>query len=78
MDAPSTKNFSAILDNLKCNDKKTLLVVSELNKNVYLSSRNLRGAKVVIASDINTYDLVNAKKVVLAEGALEKIESILS
>lgn len=78
MDSPNTKVFSQILSNLKCNDKKTLLVVSELNNNVYLSSRNLRGAKVVTASDVNTYDLVNAKKVLLSEGALEKIESILS
>ena len=78
LDNPSTKDFTQILSNLKCNDKKTLLVVSELNKNVYLSSRNLKGAKVVTASDVNTYDLVNAKKVLLSESALETIESILS
>lgn len=78
MDAPKTSEFSKILSNLKCNDKKTLMVVSESNKNIYLSSRNLQGAKVVTASDVNTYDLVNANKVVVSEGALEKIESILS
>jgi large subunit ribosomal protein L4 len=54
------------------------MVVTESNKNIYLSSRNLQGAKVVNASDVNTYDLVNASKVVLSEGALEIIESILS
>lgn len=78
MDTPKTSDFSKILSNLKCNDKKTLMVVSESNKNIYLSSRNLQGAKVVNASDINTYDLVNANVVVVSEGALGKIESILS
>lgn len=78
MDAPKTSEFSQILSNLKCNNKKTLLVVSESNKNIYLSSRNLQGAKVVSPSDVNTYDLVNASKVVVAQGALEVIQSILS
>ena len=78
MDAPKTGEFSQILSNLKCNDKKTLMVVSESNKNIYLSSRNLQGAKVVSPSDVNTYDLVNANKVIVSQGALEIIESILS
>lgn len=78
MDAPKTGEFSQILSNLKCNNKKTLMVVSESNKNIYLSSRNLQGAKVVSPSDVNTYDLVNANKVVVSQGALEVIESILS
>jgi len=78
MDAPKTKDFTQILSNLKSNDKKTLLVVSESNKNVYLSSRNLRGAKVVTATDISTYDLMNSKSVLVSEGALAKIETVLS
>tara|TARA_B110000503_G_scaffold111071_1_gene166211 strand:- start:2459 stop:3082 length:624 start_codon:yes stop_codon:yes gene_type:complete len=78
MDSPKTGEFSQILSNLKCNNKKTLMVVSESNKNIYLSSRNLQGAKVVSPSDVNTYDLVNANKVVVSQGALEVIESILS
>ena len=78
MDAPKTGEFSQILSNLKCNDKKTLMVVSESNKDIYLSSRNLQGAKVVSPSDVNTYDLVNANKVIVSKGALEIIESILS
>jgi len=78
MDAPKTGEFSQILSNLKCNDKKTLMVVSESNKNIYLSSRNLQVAKVVSPSDVNTYDLVNANKVIVSQGALEIIESILS
>lgn len=78
METPKTSEFSQIMSNLKCNNKKTLLVVSESNKNIYLSSRNLQGTKVVIASDVNTYDLVNASKVVVSAGALGKIEDILS
>lgn len=77
-DAPKTKDFAQVLSNLKCNDKKTLLVVSESNKNIYLSSRNLQGTKVVTVSDVNTYDLVNANKVLLSVDTLEKIETILS
>lgn len=78
LDAPKTKDFVQILSNLKSNDKKTLMVVSESNKNIYLSSRNLKGAKVVVASDISTYDLMNSNSVLVSEGALEKIETILS
>lgn len=77
-EAPKTKEFIGILSNLKSSDKKTLMIVSDLNKNLYLSSRNLQGAKVVTASDVNTYDLMNAKSVLISEGALEKIETILS
>lgn len=78
MEAPKTGDFSQILSNLKCDNKKTLMVVSESNKNIYLSSRNLQGAKVVSPSDVNTYDLVNANKVIVSQGALEIIETILS
>jgi len=78
MDAPKTKDFASLLGKLDSNDKKTLMVVSEVNNNLYLSSRNFQGAKVVTASSLNTYDLVNAKSVIVSEGAIEKIESILS
>lgn len=78
LDQPKTKDFSAILSGLDSSNKKTLFVVSESNNNIYLSSRNLKGAKVVTASDINTYDLMNANSVIVSEGALEKIEKILS
>ena len=78
MDAPKTKDFASLLGKLNSSDKKTLMVVPELNKNLYLASRNFEGAKVITASSINTYDVVNAKSVLVAEGALEKIESILS
>lgn len=78
MESPKTKEFNALLKNLNSNDKKTLMVVSDLNNTLYLSSRNLKGAKVVTASDINTYDLMNSTSILLTEGALQKIEAILS
>ncbi len=77
-DQPKTKEFSSILNGLDSSNKKTLFVVTESNNNIYLSSRNLKGAKVVTASDISTYDLMNAKSVIVSEGALETIEKILS
>jgi len=76
-EAPQTKKYSELLSNLGALDKKSLLVLSDSNKNVYLSSRNLEKAKVVTASQINTYDLMNASNVILAEGSIEVIENIL-
>jgi|SRR5690606_16934775 large subunit ribosomal protein L4 len=76
-DAPKTKEFAAILANLNILDKKSLVVVPESNKNVYLSSRNLKGSKVVTASEVNTYDILNANMVVISEGSISKIEGIL-
>ncbi|MDQ3191239.1 MAG: 50S ribosomal protein L4 [Bacteroidota bacterium] len=77
-DSPKTKSFIEILNNLKLSDKKTLLVLSESNKSIYLSSRNLQRAKVVTASDLNTYDILNANILILTEGSIEKIDNILS
>ena len=77
-EAPKTKNYSDLLTNLNLTGKKTLLVLPEHNKNVYLSARNLQGAKVVNATDINTYDILNAGNVIIAEGSLKVIENILS
>jgi len=77
-DAPQTKKYTELLNNLGALNKKSLLVLSESNKNVYLSSRNLKGTKVVTASQINTYDLMNAGSVILAESSIETIENILS
>src|ERR1700752_3253534 len=64
-EAPKTKNYVDLMKNLNLSDKKTLLVLGDLNKNVYLSSRNLEGAKVVTASELNTYDIVNAQSLIL-------------
>jgi large subunit ribosomal protein L4 len=72
--APKTQEFVTIQNNLKINDKKSLFVLPELNKNIYLSSRNLQGVKVVVASELTTYDILNASSVVILEGSLEQIE----
>jgi len=77
-ETPKTKEFLAIQNNLKISDKKSLFVLSEVNKNIYLSSRNLQGVKVVSASDLTTYDILNASSVVILEGSLEKIEGVFN
>ena len=69
-EAPKTKNYVAMLKNLKCDDKKSLLVLSEANKNVYLSARNLAKANVMISADVNTYSILDAKYMVLTEQAV--------
>lgn len=74
-DQPKTKNYSDFLSNFDLVDKKTLLIVSESNKNVYLSSRNLKGSNVVSVTDINTYDIMNASKLIFFESSLEKLQN---
>ena len=76
-DAPKTKQMTELMGNLKFADKKTLIVLPESNKNIYLSSRNLEGKKVVTASDLNTYDILNAQNLLIAEGSLEVMQNIL-
>ncbi len=77
-DAPKTKSFVDMLNKLSLSDKKVLIVMAETNKNIFLSSRNLQRSKVVNASEINTYDILNAQTLVLTEGALPVIENILN
>ena len=77
MDKPNTKSYVQILSALGLQDKKSLLVLGESNKAVYLSSRNFKGSDVVIASELNTYELMNAQSVVLTEDSLEKLETLL-
>lgn len=77
-DAPKTSKYADLISNLKLADKKTLLVLGESNKNVYLSSRNLTNAKVVTASDLNTYDILNATSLLLVESSVKEIENLLS
>jgi large subunit ribosomal protein L4 len=77
-EAPKTKNYIDLIKNLNLSDKKTLLVLGDTNKNVYLSSRNLQGAKVVSASDLNTYDILNAENLILAESSIKVLETILN
>jgi large subunit ribosomal protein L4 len=73
-----TKDFKALLVNLKLENEKVLLIVGENSDNVYLSSRNLGKVKVVSADSVNTYDVLNARKVVLATSSIEVIEKILN
>ena len=77
-DTPKTKNFIDVLKALELDTKKALFVLSNENANVYLSSRNLKKAKVVKASEINTYGVLNANKVVITESSLEGINTNLS
>ena len=77
MEAPKTKEYVNVLNNLSLGDKKTLVVVAENDKNITLSSRNIQNSKVVTADSLNTYDLLNAESVVLSESSVEKIENLL-
>ena len=77
-DAAKTKDFKSLLSALKLENEKVLLILGEQNDNVYLSSRNLGRVKVVTADSVNTYDVLNARKVVLAVSSIEVIEKILN
>jgi len=76
MASPKTKEFITIANNLKITDKKSVFVLPEENKNLYLSSRNLPGVLVVTASELTTYQILNAKSLVIFEGSIEKIEEV--
>ncbi|EGK00941.1 MULTISPECIES: 50S ribosomal protein L4 [Dysgonomonas] len=76
-DAPKTKDFVALTKNLQVADKKILLVLPDQNKNVYLSARNLERVKVVKASDLNTYSILNCSSLVLAESSVAVIDNLL-
>ena len=78
MDAPKTKDFVNIAKNLKVDGKKTLLVLPEVNKNVYLSARNLQRSEVMTASSLNTYKVLNADVLVMTENSLKTIDEILA
>jgi large subunit ribosomal protein L4 len=78
MASVKTQDYLKVLTGLELNKKKTLVVLADSNKNVYLSSRNLAGSKVVTASDLNTYDILNAQSLILIEGALPVIEKTLA
>jgi len=77
LDTPKTKVYSTMLQNLKISDKKSLLVVAEQDKNIYLSSRNLKGAEVVTADMLNTYQIMKASSLVFTEKSVGLIETIL-
>ena len=77
-EAPKTKNFIALLNDLKLAGKKVLVVAAGSDKNLYLSARNLPKAKVAVASDINTYGVLDASVLVLTESAVAKVEEVLA
>ena len=77
MDAPRTKDFITILDALALNGKKSLFILPEANKNLYLSSRNLAKTKVANYNEISSYDLINAGEIIFFEGAVEKFQENL-
>lgn len=77
-ETPNTKNFINVLKALGLENKKSLFVLGDTNKNVYLSSRNLKASSVVTTSELSTYVILNAKSLVLLEGAVDGIEANLS
>lgn len=77
-ETPNTKNFINVLKALGLENKKSLFVLGESNKNVYLSSRNLKASNVVTSSELSTYAILNTNNLVLLEGSLELIEENLS
>jgi large subunit ribosomal protein L4 len=77
-DSPKTKSFIGLLESLGIQDKKSLFVLADANKNVYLSSRNLEQSKVVTTSDLNTYNIMNASNIVVSEAAVAIIEESLT
>tara|TARA_B100000767_G_scaffold93681_1_gene90124 strand:+ start:2661 stop:3287 length:627 start_codon:yes stop_codon:yes gene_type:complete len=74
---PNTSDYLNIIKSFGLEEKKTLVVTSEINNNIYLSSRNLKNSKVVINSELNTYEITDANKILILESAVEGIESTL-
>jgi large subunit ribosomal protein L4 len=78
VETPKTKEFITILNSLEVSGKKALFVLTEGDANAVLSSRNLQGVKLVQAKDINTYEILNANKILLVESSLKAIEELFS
>jgi len=77
-DEPKTKNYIDLLANLNMNDKKSLLILNEADKNVYLASRNIPKCKVIMIDELTTYDIVNANSIMISEEAVKTVEKILN
>jgi large subunit ribosomal protein L4 len=74
LEQPKTKDFADIQKNLKVDDKKSIFILNERNKNVYLSSRNLQNSKVVTISELSTYDIMNASALLFAESSIDVLQ----
>lgn len=77
-DAPKTKEFVNVVKNLKIDGKKLLFLLPDVNKNVYLSARNLQRTEVMLASSLNAYKVLNADVLVITENSLKTIDEILT
>lgn len=77
-DAPKTKDFITFAQNLGVADKKVLVALSSVDKNVYLSARNIQSAKVATATQLNTYGILDAGVLVVTESALKDIDAVLN
>jgi large subunit ribosomal protein L4 len=77
-DAPKTKSYLTFLGALSLTGSKTLFIIPTYDDNVYLSARNIPRTKVLSADEVSTYDLINADKILISEGAVSKIETILN
>ncbi len=73
-DTPKTKSYLEILNNIKADSRKSLLILPEHDKTIYLSGRNIPGVKIVEASNLNTYDIVNTNTLILVEGSVSKLQ----
>ena len=77
LETAKTKDYITLLNNLKIDDKKSLVILNEPNKNIYLSSRNLAGSRVVTISELTTYDIMNSSSLVFVESSLDNIQKSL-
>ncbi len=77
LDTPKTRDFAAVLKNLKADGQRVLVVTGSMNKNVYLAGRNIPGSAILPASDLNTYEIMKAKNMVITEDSLAVIENIV-
>ena len=78
LEAPKTKEFLSMLKNFGADSKKTLVVIPDASKNIYLSSRNISTTNVIVASELNTYEVMDAEKLFIVEASINTIETILS
>jgi len=78
LEGPKTKDYLKVLKDLTFDTKKTLMIIPEGNKNLALSSRNIKNARIVLANNLNTYEVLHADKLLMFEGSLSRIEEILN